>query len=88
MTNDTTNAKGFTMDNFTFGMFADAAAYDAAREEIIREQNEENWVEPMDWTDVLNNHNRGLDALERELADAERAEDDDDDRYDFLNQWD
>ncbi len=52
------------MDNFTAGMFADANA---------RKEAEENWVEPMDWNDILNNHNRGLDELEAAAAAAEAA---------------
>lgn len=66
------------MDHLPFGMFADADAYDA-REEMGGERGDntpaEEWVEPMDWTDILEKHNKALDeanaAAEAAEADAD-----------------
>lgn len=78
MTNDNTNAKDSTMDDCTFGMFADADAYDARREA------EENWVEPMDWNDILDKNQRHLDeALPEDDGSDEGWED-----YDSEDIWD
>jgi hypothetical protein len=84
MTNDNTNAKDSTMDNCTFGMFADADAYDA------RKEAEENWVEPMDWNDVLDKHNRDMDEADAaaEAAAAEAEEDGWWEDYDSEDIWD
>lgn len=78
MTNDNTNAKDSTMDNYTFGMFADADAYDARREV------EENWVEPMDWNDILDKNQRHLDEALPEDDDSDEGWED----YDSEDIWD
>jgi len=78
MTNDNTNAKDSTMDNYTFGMFADADAYDARREA------EENWVEPMDWNDILDKNQRHLDEALPEDDDSDEGWED----YDSEDIWD
>ena len=78
MTNDNTNAKDSTMDNCTFGMFAEADAYDARRE------TEENWVEPMDWNDILDKNQRHLDEALPEDDDSDEGWED----YDSEDIWD
>jgi hypothetical protein len=83
MTNDNTNAKDSTMDNFTFGMFADADAYDA------RKEAEENRVEPMDFGDLLNHNQRNLDEADAaaEAAAAEAGKDGWWEDYDSEDIW-
>lgn len=66
------------MDNYTFGMFADADAYDARREV------EENWVEPMDWNDILDKNQRHLDEALPEDDDSDEGWED----YDSEDIWD
>ena len=78
MTNDNTNAKDSTMDNCTFGMFADSDSYDARREA------EENWVEPMDWNDILDKNQRHLDEALPEDDDSDEGWED----YDSEDIWD
>jgi hypothetical protein len=78
MTNDNTNEKDSTMDNCTFGMFAEADAYNASREA------EENWVEPMDWNDILDKNQRHLDEALPEDDDSDEGWED----YDSEDIWD
>lgn len=72
------------MDNFTFGMFGELSCYEDRMEfeawleatEGVGEMepSEERWVEPFDWTDILQRHRDDADALEREYqAEMEEA---------------
>lgn len=78
-----TITKDPTMDNFTCGMFGELSSYEDRMEfeawleatEGVGEAvpSEEGWVEPFDWTDILQRHRDDADALERE-EEAERQE--------------
>lgn len=63
------------MDNFTFGQFSEMDQYDA-REEFAREEAE--WVEPMDFGDLLYHNQRHLDLDWEEIDEQERQKEEDD----------
>ena len=69
------------MDNFTFGQFGDLDAYNA-REEMGGERGDntpsEEWVEPMDFGDLLYHNQRHLDLDWEEIDEQERQKEEDD----------
>ena len=70
------------MDHFTFGMFADQEAYEAANETPTM-VDENGWVEPMDFGDLLSHNQRNLDTLERDMMESQAAKNANDNR-----EWD